>query len=200
MSNWSKTHRVTLLLVAALFLGGCGAMSAQNPDGDLSPVNAIASGADDHLLLFGADVVAYFTEGRHQQGSPAHRSEYEGVDFQFASAENKALFDKDPTAYLPQYGGYCANGIAFGIPWGGNAEDFLVHDGKLYIFGGQLSKKAFLLDLEKNIALSDDYWNDEIQGNNSFWQRAKRLVLRVPHYQTGEEQAAAVAAAEQRQR
>jgi YHS domain-containing protein len=199
MLQWLTSLRISVIALAAITLSGCGAMTAQNPDGRLSPINGIANDTDDHLMLFGADVVAYFTEGRHVQGSPEHRSEYEGVDFWFSSAANKALFDADPNAYLPQYGGYCANGIAFGIPWGGNAEDFLVHDGKVYIFGGELSKQAVLLDLESNLDLADKYWREEIAGNNSFWQRAKRLVIRVPHYQSGEEQAAAVAAARQQQ-
>ena len=195
MPSRSRFLRLGVIILVAGMLGGCGAMNAQNPGGAYSPVNAIASGPDDHLLLFGADVVAYFTENRFVQGSPEQRSEYDGVDLHFASAANKALFDADPTRYLPQYGGYCANGIAFGIPWGGNAQDFMVHDDRLYIFGGELSKKAFLLDLEGNLALADGYWSDEIAGGNSFWQRGKRLVLRVPHYQSGEEQAAAVQAA-----
>ena len=163
----------------------------------LAVVNAIKTDSENHLMLFGADVVAYFTEGRYRQGTAAYRSQYEGVDFHFASPENKALFDADPTAYLPQYGGYCANGISFAIPWGGNAEDFLLRDGRLYIFGGELSKKAFLLDINGNIALADKYWQEEVRDTNSFWQRSKRLVIRVPHYQTGEEQAEAVQAAEQ---
>jgi YHS domain-containing protein len=196
MSYRINTIRLGALVLLAGLLSGCGALTAQNPDGRFSPINAISTETDDHLLLFGADVVAYFTENRYVQGSPEHRSEYETVDLYFSSAENKAKFDADPTAYLPQYGGYCANGIAFGIPWGGNAEDFLVHEGKLYIFGGQQSMKAFLLDLEKNLALSDKYWQEEVRDGNSFWQRGKRLVLRVPHYQSGEEQAAAIAAAE----
>ncbi len=190
-----KFFYAVVLVALAIMLSGCGGMSAQNPGAGFSPVNAVANDADDHLLLFGADVVAYFTEGRHVQGLPEYRSDYEGVDLYFASAENKALFDQMPTAYLPQYGGYCANGIAFGIPWGGNAEDFLVHDGKLYIFGGELSQKAFMLDLAANLRLADEYWREEVANSNSFWQRTKRLVFRVPHYQTGEEQAAAVAAA-----
>ena len=194
-NNWNRAYRAGVLMTIALLLSGCGAMMAQNPGGNLSPVNAVASDTDDHLMLFGADVVAYFTENRHVQGSPEHRSDYQDVDFYFASAENKALFDANPTAYIPRYGGYCTNGIAFGIPWGGNAEDFIVHDGKLYIFGGELSKQAVLLDLEKNLALADSYWKEEVKGSNSFWQRARRLVIRVPHYQTGAEQAAAVEAA-----
>jgi YHS domain-containing protein len=183
----------------AFLLSGCNAIIAQNPGGGLSPVNAVTSDADDHLMLFGADVVAYFTENRHVQGTPEHRSEYQDVDFYFASDDNKALFDANPAAYIPQYGGYCTNGIVFGIPWGGNAEDFIVHDGKLYIFGGELSKQAVLLDLENNLALADSYWEDEVKGNNSLWQRARRLIIRVPHYQSGEEQAAAVEAARKAQ-
>ncbi|MGD1984303.1 MAG: YHS domain-containing (seleno)protein [Chromatiaceae bacterium] len=195
MARFATYLRWPLIGLAALFLAGCGAMTAQNPDGSLSPVNAVATDTDDHLMLFGADVVAYFTEGRYVQGTSEYASEFEGVDFHFASAENKAQFDADPAAYIPQYGGYCANGIAFGIPWGGNAEDFLVHDGKLYIFGGALSKQAFLLDLDGNLELSEKYWSEEVKDTNSFWQRAKRLVMRVPHYQSGEEQAEAVKAA-----
>jgi YHS domain-containing protein len=183
-------------MTIAFILSGCDAMMAQNPGGTISPVNAITTETDDHLMLFGADVVAYFIENHHVQGSPEHRSDYQGVDFYFASAENKALFDANPTTYLPQYGGYCTNGIVFGIPWGGNAEDFIVHDGKLYIFGGELSKQAVLLDLEKNLALADSYWEEEVKGSNSLWQRARRLIIRVPHYQTGAEQAAAVEAAQ----
>ena len=197
MLHWLTSIRVGVIALAAIALTGCGAMTAQNPDGGLSPINGMATDSDDHLMLFGADVVAYFTDNRHIQGSPEHRSEYDGVDFYFASAANKALFDSTPSAYLPQYGGYCTNGIVFGIPWGGNAEDFLVHNDKLYIFGGQVSKQAVMLDLEANLELADKYWREEVAGNNSFWQRAKRLVMRVPHYQSGEEQAAAVAAARQ---
>jgi len=197
MSSNTTPIRIVFLLAAAMLLAGCGAMNAQNPGGQLSPVNAIASESDDHLMLFGADVVAYFTEGRYLQGSPEYRSEIDGVDFHFASAEHKALFDADPDAYIPQYGGYCTNGIVFGIPWGGNAQDFIVHQGRLYIFGGETSKQAVLLDLEKNLELADKYWSQEVEGNHSFWQRGKRLLWRVPHYQTGEEQAAAIAASRQ---
>ncbi|MBT8120571.1 MAG: YHS domain-containing protein [Gammaproteobacteria bacterium] len=191
--------RVAALISIVAMMSGCGAMTTQNPAGNLSPINGIANDSDDHLILFGADVVAYFTENRYVQGSADHRSEYQDVDFYFSSAGNKALFDADPTAYIPQYGGYCANGIVFGIPWGGNAEDFIVHQDKLYIFGGEISKQAFLLDLDNNLALSDRYWQEEVNGNNSFWQRTKRLIFRVPHYQNGEEQAAAVMAAQQAQ-
>jgi len=183
------------VLLMALALGGCGAMKAQNPSGKLSPVNAMADGGDARVLLKGADVVAYFAEGKYRQGSAQFSSQYEGVTFRFASAEHKALFDREPAKYLPQYGGYCANGIAYGIPWGGDADTWKMVDGKLYIFGGQGSMDAFDLDEKANLALAEKYWREEVANRNSFLQRAKRLVFRVPHYRSGEELAQAVAKA-----
>lgn len=193
-----KTHSLRawlLLLLATLALGGCGAMSAQNPSGKYSPVNAVGEGDSGRLMLKGADVVAYFVDGQYLPGDPKFSSEYEAITFRFASAEHKAMFDKAPTDYLPQFGGYCANGIAYAIPWGGDADTWKIIDGKLYIFGGQGSKDAFELDERKNLAFAEKYWQEEIKGGNSFLQRVWRLVVRVPHYQSGDELAKAVAAA-----
>ncbi len=176
-------------------LGGCGAMSAQNPGTALKPVNAVEMAPDARVMLKGADVVAYFADGRFEAGSPAIKSVFEDVTFHFATAEHKAKFDQTPAAYLPQFGGYCANGLVYGIPWGGDADTWKIIDGKLYIFGGQGSKDAFELNEAGNLALATKYWNDEVKGGNSFVQRAKRMVFRVPHYKSGEELAKAVAAA-----
>jgi YHS domain-containing protein len=186
------------LLLAAALLGGCSAMRAQNPSSPLKPVNAVADGNDERVMLKGHDVVAYFTLGRHALGSTQFSSQYEGVTFRFASAEHKALFEQNPTRYLPQFGGFCANGIAYAIPWGGDADTWRIDDGKLYIFGGQGSKDAYELDVAGNRKLAEQYWRDEVAGHNSFIQRSKRLVFRVPHYKTGAELASEVAAAKAR--
>jgi YHS domain-containing protein len=186
------------LMAACLALAGCSAMVAQNPSSALKPVNAVPDPAQSRLMLKGADVTAYFTQGRYEQGSPEFTSRYEGVDFRFASAQSKQLFDKSPQTYLPQYGGYCANGIMFGIPWGGDADTWRIVNGKLYIYGGQSSQEAFELSLDANIAMADRYWEQEVKGSNSFVQRLKRLTFKVPHYQTSEQQAQAVAQAKAR--
>ncbi|MBK9020949.1 MAG: hypothetical protein IPL72_13555 [Sulfuritalea sp.] len=186
---------VVLALLIVLALSGCGSMLAQNPGGKLKPVNAVAEGNDGSVMLKGADVVAYFQQGKYVQGNPQLTSTYEDVAFRFASPEHKAMFDREPNRYLPQYGGYCANGVAYGIPWGGDADTWKVIGGKLYIFGGQASKDAFELDEKGNIELADKYWKDEIDGSNSFFRRIWRLVVKVPHYRSGEELAKAVAVA-----
>ncbi len=181
-----RPARLAAFLSLAALLGGC-AMMVQNPSGALSPVNAVADGGDARLMLKGHDVVAYFTRNQHMLGTPQFKSVFEGVTFRFANAEHKALFDANPGKYQPQYGGYCANGLVYGIPWGGDGDTWVMVNGKLYINGGPGSKAAFMLDVPGNITLADKYWAEEVRGSNSFVQRAKRLVFRVPHYKNGDE-------------
>jgi YHS domain-containing protein len=188
---------VRILLAGALsaLVSGCAPLVTQSPGQGLSPVNAVSEGEDKHLMLFGHDVVSYFTEKTHRPGDPRIKSVYKGVTFRFSRPEHKALFDAAPEKYLPQYGGYCTNGIVYGIPWGGDADRWEMIGGKLYIFGGKGSRDAFMLDVPRNMALADKYWNEEVNGANAFWQRSKRLVLRVPHYKSGAELAEEVAKA-----
>ncbi len=175
-------------------LGGCSAMLAQNPPSPLKPFNAVPEG-DAKLMLKGHDVVAYFTQNKHALGQAQFSSVYEGITFRFASAEHKALFDANPKKYQPEYGGFCANGIVYGIPWGGDADSWRMVNGRLFIFGGQGSRDGFDIDVPRNIALADKYWKEEVAGSNSFIQRTWRLINRVPHYRNGEELARDVAAA-----
>ena len=190
-----RISRLLWIAILALALSACGAMRAQNPGTALSPVNAVAEGDDARVMLKGADVVAYFTQNRYVQGQPQFKSVYQDVTFRFASADNKMLFDRDPKKYQPEYGGYCANGITYGIPWGGDADRFKMVGGKLYIFGGQGSLDGWNIDEKRNLDLAEKYWKEEVAGSNSIWQRTKRLVFRVPHYKSGEELARDVAAA-----
>jgi hypothetical protein len=183
------------MLACLLLITGCAPLVTQSPGKGLSPVNAVSEAEDKHLMLFGHDVVSYFTEGTHRRGDPAIKSVYKDVTFRFSTPGHKALFDRSPEKYIPQFGGYCTNGIVYGIPWGGDADRWKIIDGRLYMFGGQGSMDAFLLDVPGNMALANKYWNEEVNGANALVQRSKRLVLRVPHYKSGEALAAAVARA-----
>jgi YHS domain-containing protein len=189
------TTRTFALAIACLFLGGCAPLMTQSPGKGLSPVNAVSEGEDKHLMLAGHDVVSYFTERTYRPGSPAIKSVYRDVTFRFSKPEHKAMFDQSPDKYIPQFGGYCTNGIVYGVPWGGDADVWEMIDGKLYIFGGRGSHDAFMLDVPRNMALANRYWNEEINGSNALVQRTKRLAFHVPHWKTGKELAEEVAAA-----
>ena len=190
-----KVRLLSLALVTLCVLPGCAPLVTQSPGRGLSPVNAVSEGQDKHLMLFGYDVVSYFTDGAPKKGDAAIRSVYDDVTFRFASAEHKAMFDREPAKYIPQFNGYCSNGIAYAIPWGGDFDTWKIFDGKLYIFGGQGSKDAFMLDVPRNMKLAHDYWDHEVNGSNALVQRVKRLVFRVPHYKSGKELADEVAKA-----
>ena len=179
MKTWLKPIQLVKLaiaLVATMALAACTTVG---------PYNSISDGADTVLMLKGHDPVAYFTAGIHTLGKPEIKATHEGATYRFASEENKALFTKEPAKYVPQYGGFCANGIVYGIPWGGDPDTWKLINGKLYIFGGQSSRKYFLMDEKKNLQLADQYWASEVKGANAFTHRNYRLLVRVPHYKTG---------------
>jgi YHS domain-containing protein len=55
--------------------------------------------------------VAYFTQKKAVKGSSRYQTTYQGAIYYFSSAANLAAFKKDPPKYVPQYGGFCANGV-----------------------------------------------------------------------------------------
>ena len=110
------------------------------------------------VAIRGADPVAYFTENRAVEGSKKYQSTYKGAEFRFASAENKALFDKDPEAYAPQYGGYCAWAISHGYTASIVPEAFTIVDGKLYLNYSLSVRRQWEADQSNRIKLADQNW------------------------------------------
>jgi len=165
--------RILACTLAALALAGCGAM------------NVVSDGADSRLMLKGHDPVAYFTVGKPVPGKPDIKADHQGVTYRFASEDNRRLFLANAAKFAPQFGGWCANGMVYAIPLGGEAENFKIIDGKLYMFGGIRSKLYFEMDQEKNVKLADHYWESEVKESNWRWQAWKRVwFAKVPHYKT----------------
>jgi YHS domain-containing protein len=172
-----------LLLLFLVLAGGC----AGTDIGKFGPYNISAEGEDKRLMLNGFDPVSYHTEQALVRGQTTIKTEFDGVTYRFASDANRTVFLQSPERFVPQFGGFCANGIVYGIPWGGDGDQWKLIDGKLTVFGGQASRNYFLMNEKPNLKLVQQYWNDEIKGNSAFWQRYKRLLFRVPHYKTGAE-------------
>ena len=89
---------------------------------------------DGNLALKGYDPVAYFTQNAAAEGSPDITSQYQGITYRFATAENRALFNANPEKYLPTYGGWCATAMADGEKVDIDPESFAVTDGRLFLF------------------------------------------------------------------
>ena len=192
MTPLSRQIFKAAMLAGILLLSSCTAFRAQNPGAGYAPVNATQVNSEERVMLKGFDVVSYFVDQTAVIGTPSYKSTYKNIVFYFASPEHKRLFDTSPEKYLPEFGGYCADGIAYAIPWGGDGDTWKMIDGRLYIFGGQGSKDAFFLDEKTNLSNAQRYWRTEVSGSNSFLQRLKRLIFHVPNYKTGAELAKAV--------
>src|ERR1700747_1078814 len=68
---------------------------------------------DSHgVILKGYDPVAYFTQKKAVKGSPKYQTTYQGATYYFSSASDLATFKKSPAKFVPQYGGFCASGMA----------------------------------------------------------------------------------------
>lgn len=86
---------------------------------------------ENGVAVNGYDPVSYFS-GAPAPGDPAISSIVDGAEYRFASAENKAAFDADPKAFQPQFGGYCAYGVAEGAKFRTDPATGTVVNGKLY--------------------------------------------------------------------
>lgn len=78
--------------------------------------------------------------GKEAQGEEQFSVTRGRFRYLFAGAETKAAFEKEPGRYEIQLGGACAR---MGPTVRGNPDLFLVHEGRIYIFGSEECVKAF---------------------------------------------------------
>ena len=162
--------------LAVLFLAGCG-----------GAVSVISEGGDADLMLHGNDAVAYFTAGRPLAGRSDIKTEHRGLTYRFASEESKRQFITHPERYVPQFGGFCAQAMAYAVPAATNASSFKIIDGKLYLFASPRARLYFEMDQERNLKLAWHYWENEVADSSWRLQAWKRLLFRVPHYKSNAE-------------
>ncbi len=116
------------------------------------------TGKGSGLAVHGYDTVAYFTEYRAVKGSATYSVEYKDATYRFSSAENMKLFKNNPEKYAPQYGGYCAFGVAEGAKFDGDSEYWTVHESKLYL---NLNGDVLMLwrkDIPRNLDIAEHNW------------------------------------------
>lgn len=106
----------------------------------------------------GYDLVSYHHNARPHRGTGNHVATYQGVNYLFSSAENKALFEKSPEKYLPAYGGYCAFGVSVGKKFIADPEIWEIVDGKLYLNLDNKIKALWVKDIPGNIAKANTNW------------------------------------------
>lgn len=146
-----------------------------NPCASANPCTAAAESAPtvytesaSGLAIRGTDPVAYFTEGKAVAGDSQYATEWEGATWRFASAENQELFESNPEAYAPQYGGYCAKALSEGNVVSSDPEAWKIVDDKLYLNYSPQVQQQWLKNIQGNIDLADNMWPDVLIGATVF--------------------------------
>jgi len=138
--------RLLAAVLTALFVAGCGSM------------NVVSDGADSRLMLKGYDPVAYFTDGRPLVGRAEFQYTWDEARYRFASAQHMTLFRTDPDRYAPQFAGSCAMALSKGVKIEANPENWLISNGRLFVFAGSDGPEKFAADPDGRAAAAHANW------------------------------------------
>jgi len=102
--------------------------------------------------------VGYFAQDKAVKGSPKYQTTYQGATYYFSSAADLATFKKDPSKYVPQYGGYCANGVKNSKLTDSDPTVFSIVKGKLYVYEHPAAKKEFHTHSLEHVIKAEHNW------------------------------------------
>jgi len=119
----------------------------------------------DGIAIGGYDPVAYFAEMKPVKGLTEFHAEYQGSTFYFSTEANRDTFTANPDKFAPQYGGYCAFGMAKGYKAVIDPAAFTVVGDKLYLNYSETVRSKWTLDIP-----------GYIQKANANWPEVKKLT------------------------
>ena len=114
----------------------------------------------DGVAISGYDPVAYFVEMKPIEGSPEFHAEYQGSIFYFSTAANRDTFAANPDKFAPQYGGYCAFGLAKGYKAVTDPAAFTVVENKLYLNYSEAVRSRWKSNIPGYVRTADANWPD----------------------------------------
>jgi len=112
------------------------------------------------LAISGFDPVAYFTDHAARIGDGAFEYVYRGVVWRFCNEGNRAAFARDPTVYMPRFGGYDPSSLARAVARAGHPMIWLIADQRLYLFSVAENRNAFATRTDQSIAAAERGWRE----------------------------------------
>ncbi len=119
-----------------------------------APITYVEQGA----ALSGYDPVAYFTLGQPVPGKPEFKLVWKRAEWRFVSREHRDLFEANPRAYAPQYGGYCAYGVSKGHLSTTKPDVWMIHQGRLYLVHNRAVLAVWQHDVPGHVDQANDHW------------------------------------------
>jgi len=148
------------VLLAAL---GAGVVLSVAGGYGLNPVEAkpaakVFTGLLKGVAVGGYDPVAYFKDGKPVRGQTALTVQYQGAEWRFANAENRAAFEDDPEKFAPAYGGYCAWAVSQGYTAKGDPKHWKIVNGRLFLNYNGSVQSTWEKDIPGNVSKADRNW------------------------------------------
>ncbi len=120
---------------------------------------AASNVGENDVAIHGYDPVAYFNANKPVVGSNQYTATYEGAIYHFSSEENRDLFKSDPEHYAPQFGGYCAMGVALNKKLDVDPDAFYITDNKLFLNLNKTVQKKWLTDVDGHVKSATRIWD-----------------------------------------
>lgn len=148
---------IKTLIAAAAFVGAVSATTTAFAVDEYNvSTGTTLSGAG--IALRGDDTVALATGLKVKPGHAKHTVEHDGVAYYFSSEETKKQFEANPERYMPQYGGFCAFGVAIGKKLDAAPRFADIVDGKLYVFLNAVAFEKYKEDKAGTLAKAEKNW------------------------------------------
>ncbi len=112
-----------------------------------------------NTAIQGYDPVAYFKESKPVKGKNEFSYVWKGATWNFFNSQNLSEFKSNPEAFAPQYGGYCAYGVAEGHKAPTSPDAWTIVDGKLYLNYDKGVKALWSKDQKGFIKMADKNWD-----------------------------------------
>jgi YHS domain-containing protein len=115
------------------------------------------------LAIHGYDAVSYFTDSKASKGDHKYTATYKSAIYQFSSEGNREIFQDNPEKFAPQFGGFCAMGVALNKKLDTDPTAWKIVDGKLYLNLNKAVQKKWLSDVPAHLETANRVWSG-IQG------------------------------------
>ncbi|MFQ3209085.1 MAG: YHS domain-containing protein [Colwellia sp.] len=159
---YQKTSKDILMNITALIKSVAIATTLAISSVSFAADISVSTDAND-LAIYGYDAVSYFADSKATKGNQKYTATYKSAIYQFSSAENRNSFKQSPEKFVPQFGGYCAMGVALNKKLETDPTAWKVVEGKLYLNLNTAVQKKWSTDISGYITTADRVWSG-IQG------------------------------------
>ncbi|CAM3688429.1 YHS domain-containing (seleno)protein [Litorimonas haliclonae] len=148
-----KVMKSIIFITTAAILG----FSTLTPLSAYAGHDVIYTSWRNNAAIGGYDAVSFYS-GNPQRGEREFSTFYKSAKWYFQTEANRDLFLANPSAFEPQFGGYCAWAVAKGKLAKGSPKHWYVEDGKLYLNFSERIRDRWLADKNDFISKANSRW------------------------------------------